>query len=138
MIFTPEEQQQINDTFAMMQEKITEWAKRKGWTIPDSFGDVCTLFTSEIIEAYEEHREHRADDEVWFNEKEALPRSFGLPSLPDQLVAKPEGIPIEFGDLGIRMLHWFGDHPGMNLGNCIVMKMDYNDLRPHRHGGKKV
>lgn len=136
-VFTAHEEQQINDVFAMMQERINEWAERKGWNhdgAPTSFGDICALMHTEISEAFEEHRNNRALDEVWFNHSKALPN----PERENHM-SKPEGIPIEFADLLIRVLHHFGGRtPNTNLGNCVVMKMDYNDLRPRLHGGKKV
>lgn len=143
-VFTIEEMSLINDVFAMMQERINEWADRKGWNHegkPVSFGDICSLMHSEITEAFEEYRNGRAIDEVWWNEAQALlaASADGLESQGGAYMDKPEGIPMEFADLLIRMLHHFGGRtPHVNLGNCVVLKMDYNDLRPHLHGGKKV
>jgi hypothetical protein len=138
-VFTLEEQQQINDTFAMMQERILAWGERKGWNqnLEDrSFGDWCALLVSEISEAYEEYRNHRALREVWFNAAEGLPK-VDKPETHADYMNKPEGIPVEFADLAIRLLHFF-EYIQLNLGNCVVQKMDYNDLRSHRHGGKKI
>lgn len=85
-----------------------------------TFGDLCQLFTSEISEAYEEYRDGRALDEVYEN-----------PAKP----GKPEGIPIELGDVLLRIFDWFGQQD-INLQAILERKHRYNKTRPTRHGGK--
>lgn len=80
------------------QKKVYECAKEKGWWDPDptrTFGTLSTLFVSEISEAFEEWRNGRDVTEVYENENNP---------------GKPEGIPIEFVDVCIRILDWFGHH----------------------------
>ena len=48
---------------------------------------------------------------------------------------KPEGIPIEFADLLIRVADTCGKY-GIELENALRVKLEYNKTRSHRHGGK--
>lgn len=72
-----------------------ETAVEKGWWIEGQKRDdaelIC-LFHSEVSEVFEEYRKGKGLDEVYYNE--------------DSL--KPEGIPIEFADLLIRILDYCG------------------------------
>jgi hypothetical protein len=55
--------------------------------------------------------------------------TFGKP-LP-----KPEGFGIEVGDTIIRLLDTAGAL-GIDIAECMRLKMAYNETRPARHGGK--
>jgi hypothetical protein len=129
-----------------LQRQINLWAESKGWNqnLSDrSFGDWCALITSEISEAYEDYRNHRGLTELYF--EDALGKKYSLNEYHDLQRAEPNvvhnfkpcGIPIEFADAMIRMLH-LADFLGFNMYNMIEMKMRYNETRSHRHGGKKV
>lgn len=112
-------------TFQYWQKNILEWAKRKGWHSPDrAFGDWTSLFHTEISEAYEDFRNHRKNDEIYYE------------AIDGTKLPKPCGIPIEMADLVIRVLH-FCETYGIDLNQMIALKMAYNETRPHRHGGKK-
>ena len=50
---------------------------------------------------------------------------------------KPTGVAVEFADTIIRICETC-EHHGIPLDDAIPFKMDYNDKRPHRHGGKRV
>ena len=104
---------------------IHENAKAKGWWDADvekSFGDECSLFTSEISEAYEEYRKHKGSTEIYYNEERG---------------GKPEGIPVELADCVIRIFDWFA-HKGLDLQAILEEKHRYNKGRAYRHGGKKL
>lgn len=47
---------------------------------------------------------------------------------------KPEGVASELADTVIRICDLAG-MLGLDLGRAIVEKMEYNETRPHRHGG---
>lgn len=49
---------------------------------------------------------------------------------------KPEGIPTELADIIIRVLDVCA-YLGIDIEDAIADKMNYNEHRPHRHGGKR-
>lgn len=104
-----------------LQWQIHETAKAKGWwTMYRSPGDLLMLVTSELAEALEEVRNGHPVDEIYFGED-----------------GKPEGYPIELADAMIRILDMFGDL-GLDAEKVIQMKVDYNEGRAYRHGGKAL
>lgn len=42
---------------------------------------------------------------------------------------------VEYADALIRILHWFGYH-GLDPDSFVARKIEYNQTRPYRHGGK--
>jgi NTP pyrophosphatase (non-canonical NTP hydrolase) len=82
-----------------------------------SIGEQFSNFHSEISEAWEEYRNGHLMNEVYFNKD------------------KPEGVPIEFADTIIRILHTCARY-GIDIEKAIQLKMRYNSNRPYRHGGK--
>lgn len=107
---------------------LNDWAgiiddinELKGWNEKEkSQGDWAALAMSEIIEAYEAHRDNKGPREFWRDES-----------------GKPEGMPIEYADALIRILHWFRQHD-LDPTFYVARKLLYNTTRPHRHGGKRV
>ena len=85
-----------------------------------TFGDYVSLGHTELSEAYEEYRKGYRITEIYYNEDK-----------PD----KPEGIPIEIADEFIRWFDFCG-HMGIDLLHAILLKMEFNEGRPYRHGGK--
>lgn len=139
-----------------LQEAIMLWAEEKGWNqgLNDrSFGDWMALLHSEISEAYEDYREHRELNEIYYEldgdamkrkytheEKNKIINAFWRDQSPrpqEAPVFKPCGIPIEMADLIIRVMH-LAEFSRFNLFNMIELKMDYNQRRAFRHGNKKV
>ncbi len=82
------------------------------------FGDVIALMHSELTEAYEEYRHLKGFNETYYSEN-----------------GKPEGIPSELADVIIRIFDFCGRHE-IDLEKIILEKMDYNEKRPYKHGGK--
>ncbi len=106
-------------------------AKAKGWHDKErTVGELIALMHAELSEALEEHRDGRAPGVIYFN------NAHGTVTTKDGAEAlKPEGIPIELADVVIRIFDFCGQH-SINLEDAIVQKMQYNECRPHRHGGK--
>lgn len=50
---------------------------------------------------------------------------------------KPEGMPAELADIIIRVADLAG-HLGIDLDEAVRVKMQHNETRPYRHGGKRA
>lgn len=50
---------------------------------------------------------------------------------------KPIGVPSEFADIIIRVCDACR-HYNIDLEAALIGKMNYNQTRPHRHGGKAM
>lgn len=105
----------INDT----AKKIHDWAKDKGWWESErNIGELLALAHSELSEALEEYRNGRM--KTYYEDD-----------------GKPCGYPSELADLMIRVMDT-AYSAGIDLEYEIAVKMDYNESRPYRHGGKKA
>jgi NTP pyrophosphatase (non-canonical NTP hydrolase) len=86
---------------------------------PDqTFLERMALVHSEVSEAVEEWRNGNDFTEVYYGEGE-----------------KPEGIPIELADVLIRVFDTAGRY-GIDLDSAVRLKMQFNEQRSMRHGGK--
>ncbi len=115
-------------------------AKRRGWyeSRPLRPLERHALISSEVAEATEAVRDgvprvcklvsSSADPSV---------NVFADLTAPDflELDGKPEGEFVELADAVIRIADYFGS-AGLNLGDIVALKMEYNEKRAHRHGGK--
>ena len=105
-----------------------ETAVSKGWWDGDDAdqgrnpGTMMMLMVTELAEAFEEHRAGRSLQEIWYNEEKDN---------------KPEGIPVEFADVLIRIADYCGKHD-IPLVRAVEEKLAFNKTRPYRHGGKVV
>lgn len=107
-------------------------AVRKGWwEKPKSPLEVQMLIVSEVAEATEESR--KDNPPIWQQGPNG-PIVDGHHSWDN--LRKPEGELIEMADVVIRIADWCGRN-GWDLEKAIKMKMQYNESREHRHGGKK-
>lgn len=120
-----------------MQKEVIGWCHEKGWE-PDpkrTFGDECALLHTEISEAVEAYRSWGFSR---FSRPTILPVGTSVAdSGPYPIGEKPEGVPSEFADLLIRLLHYCEFH-GINLYQEYQAKMAYNRTRANRHGGKRL
>lgn len=80
------------------------------------------LIHSEVSEALEEYRNGDITGrEIYYN--------------PGSL--KPEGFGIELADIIIRVVD-LAEMLNIDMTECVQVKMEYNDSRPYKHGGKRV
>ena len=94
---------------------VHNMAVEKGWwENPRSDGELIALMHSELSEALEASR---------------------LGNPPDDKIPQHPGVSAELADVVIRIMDYCG-HSGIDLGQVIVDKIEYNAGRSHRHGGK--
>jgi NTP pyrophosphatase (non-canonical NTP hydrolase) len=120
-------------SLAEMADEVFTWAEGKGWEpSKDTFGDSCALLHSEVSEALEAFR---INGIIPFYEVEGnILKSAYFQQYGDN---KPEGVPSEFADVLIRLLHYCKRY-GVDLEAEYEAKMAYNQKRPYRHGGKAL
>ena len=113
------------------QNYIVDWANRKGWDFDYSqTPEKLMLMVTEISEAMEEYRKGHSATYIYHGGESAP-----IPGTQRGFISKPEGFPIELADLAIRLMHFCG-RMGIDLDAMIEQKMQYNEAREFRHGGK--
>jgi NTP pyrophosphatase (non-canonical NTP hydrolase) len=99
-------------------------AVSKGWhdkhdkNDPQTFPTLLCLVHSEVSEALEDYR-------------------MGLAITAQRHNGKPYGIPLELADIIIRVMDICGLY-GIDIDKAVKEKLQYNESRPYRHGGKVV
>lgn len=115
-----------------LQKDIHAVAVEKGWwpvagsgEPARNMGELLALIHAEVSEAMEDYR------------KTTVP--IGPPSFTyvDGTKMKPAGFWTEIADVVIRCLDLAEAH-GVDLGQVIEVKHEYNKTRSYRHGGKKA
>lgn len=128
--------------FNELSKEIHQNAVEHGWwDEPRTFGEIVALCHSELSEALEEYRAGRPM--VWYEcIYDELPCDKSTCEVYEkghcsglQVKDKPEGIAVEMADCIIRILDWAGKED-VDMDAIIREKMDYNETRPYRHGGK--
>jgi hypothetical protein len=105
-----------------------EIAEESGWhDEPRTVGDRIALMHSELSEALEDFRVGYRPDETYSEEI--------LAEDGEILGYKPCGIGVELADCIIRIFD-FAEEEGIHMDDLILLKMNHNRTRPHRHGGK--
>lgn len=108
-----------------IQKAVWRTAEEHGWHGEDDTIPVkLVMIHSEVSEALEEYRNTPPECEV-------------SPIYYNEGSEKPEGFGIELADIVIRVLD-LSEMVGIDLTECVQVKMEYNDTRPYRHGGKRV
>lgn len=106
-----------------------------------NFGELMALLHSEISEALEEWRNGHKLTEVYYNEYGGGQHPYKLDGHiqadDERKILKPEGIPVEFADVIIRLLETCY-HYGIDIDAVVQLKAEYNKTRPYRHGKKKA
>lgn len=112
-------------TFSQAISESYEHARNKGFhNVAHTGTERLMLAASELFEAFEEFRNGRGMDEIYF-------------VLDDKGVPKPEGVPIEIIDCMIRLFDDAGYY-AIPLREAYHLKRDYNKTRDHLHGGKRL
>lgn len=113
----------VAGTLTNLAHDVHLTAVSKGWYEGDSnFAEKIALAHSELSEALEEYRSGNAPDHMYHS------------STPDGFL-KPEGVPIELADCIIRILD-LSSWLGIDIGEAVRQKMEFNLTRDYRHGGK--
>lgn len=121
-----------------MRDRAYQISKSKGWhdsEVDATFGDRIALMHSELSEALEEFRNGHTIDEIY--DGAVTERTWISQDESKITLHKPEGIPIELADVVIRIGDLCGKY-GIDLEAAVKTKMNFNETRPHRHGGKKI
>ena len=108
-------EEEFVDAVNFISKQTHENSKSKGWWATDrNDGEMIALIHSELSEALE-----------------AL-RAGGIMS---DHIPEFKGVEEELADAVIRIFDMSAAR-GYRLGEAIVAKMEFNQTRPHRHGGK--
>lgn len=109
-------------------------ASEHGFTEATPAEDIA-LMHSELSEALEDIRAGKSLAGLRYERGGKVFDDFRCPV--DGSPNKPCGVPSELADVLIRVFHFCGKH-GIDLDKAVAEKMQYNDARPHRHGGKTL
>lgn len=111
-------------TIREMQDRSHKTALEKGWwdRQQDQILGKMALIHSEVSEAVEEWRKPGEERALYYETKEDGSK-------------KPCGIGVELADAIIRIGDLAGAL-GIDLTEMLEAKMEYNDTRSYRHGGK--
>lgn len=120
-----------------MTQRVYDNNLAHGWFEQDRrFGEDIALLHSEVSEALEAYRDHGLED---FTATGCLRcTESGVGACDDAPhTFKPEGVGSELADVLIRLLDT-AHRNGIDLEWEFNRKMDFNETRPVRHGGKRL
>lgn len=103
-------------------------------TKPWNFGEKIALIHSELSEMFEAWRknQHFSDKDINIVD----PRFKPLPGQIQDGTRRMTAIEEEMADVIIRVLDLCGKLD-IDVGRVVLAKMQYNEARPHMHGGRK-
>jgi hypothetical protein len=112
-----------------LAKEVHEIAVEHGWWETDrNFGESLALIHSEVSEVLEDWRKGRELNVIHWKENWD----------GDKVIRnKPDGIPIEFADIIIRILDLCAYY-NIDIETAIKEKIAYNRERPYRHGNLKA
>lgn len=114
-----------------LAKEIHQIAVEHGWWETDrNFGESLALIHSEVSEVLEDWRKGRPLNEILWTVEYYLEG----PSAGEVIRNKPDGIPIEFADIIIRVLDLCAAY-NIDIETAIKEKIAFNKDRPYRHGG---
>jgi len=112
----PRPKAQIRAVISKLMDECCATAVRHGWWESGrQFPEIAALIHSEVSEAFEFYRHDN-------------PNSDHIPAF--------SGMEEELADVLIRVFDYCGNH-NLDLGGALLAKMEFNDKRPYKHGGKK-
>jgi NTP pyrophosphatase (non-canonical NTP hydrolase) len=116
-----------------MQQEAHRNAREKGfWDNKESSpGSKLMLVVSELSEALEEDRDHGRLDWIYVRDFQGSKRDWD-PRVHNSS-RKPEGFGVELADAVIRIGD-IAERHGVDLSECIRIKMEHNRTRPRMHG----
>lgn len=123
-------------------------ARNKGWWDPRkhngvyvqrTFPEILALIHSEVSEALESWRDGHDYNELYYScpHQSVIGKDQPCAANPECQDRKPEGIPAELADIIIRTLDAARFY-GIDVSDALVKKVEYNNTRPYRHGGKRA
>ena len=132
----------INSSLGSLSRQIVTINEANGWNTPEVDTPVhqvavIALIAGEAHEAIEELRDGHGVDEIYHSSHVlGVVEEDGLGEfVNEQVVQKPEGVPIELADVIIRTLDFCAKRD-IDIAAAIKMKLEYNKTRAFRHGDK--
>lgn len=125
-----------------LRDKALEIATAHGFKNASIPEDIA-LMHSELSEALEDFRDGAMPTAIWYEQKvEPSNNTFRTNQSYHEhnsvkILNKPCGIPSEMADVVIRVLHFCGKH-GIDIQQAVLEKMQFNEARPYKNGGKKI
>ena len=122
-----------------MAKEIHENAVAHGWWEEErKIPEILMLCVSELSEALEEYRDGKPMEYTCCTGCQFNPHDkaeCGEECSYARKQKKPEGIAVEMVDCIIRCLDYLAQE-GVDIDGVMDRKMEYNEGRPYKHGGK--